>query len=291
MLFVILHIILCIIYLIIEHRQNERKHFLRAIVFAVPFCGFALWLIECYVRGQDLYGERTVDLDSLKVTDVKYRKLEVDDEDKTVVPLEEALIVNDTKLRRELMIDILHKNPEEYVDLLSRASGGDDVEVTHYATTTLLEIQGDYEKHLKDSMVLYESEQENIEYARQYKDALVAYTKSGLINGSILVTQQQALIDILDKLVQMQDKKQDILKYIEVALELKAYEKAYKMLNEKSEKLSDEMQWYKLAVRYYWEKGEKDRISETLDLIIQRNVYLTHENKRWYEYWRDGLGN
>ena len=93
-------------------------------------------------------------MDKLKVTDTKYRRLITDTgaDSETMVPLEEALIVNDAKMRRNLLLDILHRNPEEYLKTLENAMDSDDVEVTHYATTTVLEIQSEYEQQLQEYM-------------------------------------------------------------------------------------------------------------------------------------------
>ena len=44
------------------------------------------------------------------------------------------------ELRRELIMNVLNDNPEEYVELLKQARMNEDVEVVHYAITAMVEV-------------------------------------------------------------------------------------------------------------------------------------------------------
>ena len=39
------------------------------------------------------------------------------------------------------MMKLLHANPEQYVELLKRVTLSDDVELTHYASTSMMDAQ------------------------------------------------------------------------------------------------------------------------------------------------------
>ena len=67
-----------------------------------------------------------------------------------IVPLEEALIVNEPELRRELIMNVLNDNPEEYVELLKQARMNEDVEVVHYAITAMVELSKEYDSKLQE---------------------------------------------------------------------------------------------------------------------------------------------
>lgn len=70
-------------------------------------------------------------LQELKVEDQEQRNILVDDRTDyaNTVPLEEALIVDNPRQRRNLMLSILNENPGQYANLLSQARLNEDVEV------------------------------------------------------------------------------------------------------------------------------------------------------------------
>ena len=78
-------------------------------------------------------------LQELKVEDQEQRNILVDDRTDyaNTVPLEEALIVDNPRQRRNLMLSILNENPGQYANLLSQARLNEDVEVVHYAATAM----------------------------------------------------------------------------------------------------------------------------------------------------------
>ena len=69
--------------------------------------------------------------------------------DEKIVPLEEALLINKPGVRRELIMDVLNDDPEEYMDILKQARMNEDVEVVHYAITAMVELSKEYDFRLQ----------------------------------------------------------------------------------------------------------------------------------------------
>lgn len=57
----------------------------------------------------------------------------------STVPMEEAFLISEPQVRREMMMKLLHNDPEENIELLMMARFNDDPETAHYATATLTE--------------------------------------------------------------------------------------------------------------------------------------------------------
>lgn len=117
-----------------------RGHMLPAMVL-VPLWG-PLLLVLC-ARGE-AFGDALEDgtLESLLLNDEIRRGMQVQvrEGDAGVVPLEEALIVNDPSDRRRLMLSMLTDEPDAYLAQLQVAKLNDDVEVAHYAATAVAQI-------------------------------------------------------------------------------------------------------------------------------------------------------
>ena len=80
----------------------------------------------------------------------------MEENDRDVVPLEEALLLNDSSRRRELIMNVLNDNPGEYVELLKQARMNEDVEVVHYAITAMVELSKEYDYRLQKIEKIYE---------------------------------------------------------------------------------------------------------------------------------------
>lgn len=118
-----------------------RGHML-AVIVLVPLWG-PLLVVLLSVRSAVL-GEwlKESALESLRFNDDLHRSMSVPsgEDDAGVVPLEEALIVNDPAYRRRLMLSMLTEEPDAYLAQLQAAKLNDDVEVAHYAATAVAQI-------------------------------------------------------------------------------------------------------------------------------------------------------
>ena len=118
-----------------------RGHML-AVIVLVPLWG-PLLVVLLSARSA-VFGEGLKEsaLESLRFNDDLHRSILVHDRDADagVVPLEEALIVNDPACRRRLMLSMLTEEPDAYLAQLQAAKLNDDVEVAHYAATAVAQI-------------------------------------------------------------------------------------------------------------------------------------------------------
>ena len=90
-------------------------------------------------------GAKLIDLEDLHINDYRLLGIEEESTQMPVVPLEEAFLINDAATRRRLMVEILRQDPNQYIQLLQQARLNDDIEVTHYASTAMMEVQREYE--------------------------------------------------------------------------------------------------------------------------------------------------
>lgn len=136
---------------------NDMRADVRIVSFWCASCGRALlpfmllvplWGPLCvlllHVRTLIRAGEHTApDLEQMRVDDEERRSILVEEraDFANTVPLEEALIVNDSSQRRSLVMSILNDNPSHYIDVLSQARLNEDVEVVHYAATAMAQIR------------------------------------------------------------------------------------------------------------------------------------------------------
>ena len=118
-----------------------RGHMLPVIVL-VPLWGPLLVVLLSVCSAVFGEGLNESALEALRFNDDLHRSILVHerDADAGVIPLEEALIVNDPADRRRLMLSMLTEEPDAYLAQLQAAKLNDDVEVAHYAATAVAQI-------------------------------------------------------------------------------------------------------------------------------------------------------
>lgn len=266
-------------------------------VVCIPIVGVCLFLTELWAEKTGRCGIREISPEKTGLSDAKYKNIQVEREDHSgmVVPLEEAIAVNDAKTRRKLLLDILHKNPEEHIELLQRARMTDDTELTHYATTTMMEIQSGYEQIIRElenelrQVQISEDKSDWEKVLRKLRKELEMYIDSGLITGNILMIYRRKLGDVMTQLLALEpENKAYHLGKLENDIEQGAFEGVEEGLTALLDKWQEDEQVYRMLVNYYAATHQGDKIRKLLTEIEEKEIYLSSEGKRWFAFWRNG---
>ncbi len=288
-LVVLIHLIICIvIFLLMKQGKIKSSMVVYPAVVLVPVCGLVLLIIKEYRVRNTTPKERQVGVESFKISDIRYKRIEVDDDsnETITVPLEEAISVNNASVRRKLMMDILHRNPEEYIELLQMTRTADDTELTHYATTTMMEIQNKYEVEIhKLSEEITENPKE-LQVLKKYRKVLLKYIDSGLISGKILEIYREQLDDILSQLCEMIPENRVFFQdYIRNRIAFGKHDNIDAQIMDMINRWPKEAQVYQIYVEFLWNSNRGDEIPGVLNRLKERNVYLSSEGKTWLEFW------
>lgn len=288
-LVVLIHLIICIvIFLLMKQGKIKSSMVVYPAVVLVPVCGLVLLVIEEYRVRNTKQKERQVGVESFKISDIRYKRIVVDDDsnETITVPLEEAISVNNASVRRKLMMDILHRNPEEYIELLQMTRTADDTELTHYATTTMMEIQNKYELEIHKLSEEIKENPKELQVLKKYRKVLLKYIDSGLISGKILEIYRAQLDDILRKLCEMLPENRVYFQdYIRNQIALGKNDNVDGQIMDMINRWPDEVQVYQIYVEFLWKSNRGDEIPGVLNRLKEGNVYLSSEGKAWLEFW------
>lgn len=99
-LYAIIHALICAaLYLCVRRRVLKFSEQLMPIIVLVPFAGLGTAVIADYYSRRHLSGTRPMTVEELHLDDddLRLRKLTPDEGENAVIPLEEAMSVNDAK--------------------------------------------------------------------------------------------------------------------------------------------------------------------------------------------------
>ena len=288
-IFAVLHVILCIvIYLCVRSRILKFSEQLMPIIALVPIAGIGIAIIADYYSRSHKAGTRDMTLEELHLDyeDLRLQQISPEDNENVVIPLEEAMSVNDAKTRRMLMLDILHQDPNQYTELLHHACMDDDIEVSHYASTAVMELQRGYEYAIQKSEKEYGRNPEDVIVRDRYIHDLKKYIKSGLIDENILFVYQHRYADVLKKKIADQPEDMDaVLLAVDNDMELGNYTDAISLSDTAVRKWPHREAVWLTKLKVCERLNDGVGIKAVIAQMKERNVYLTKQGKDTMAFW------
>lgn len=186
--------------------------FIPLLVF-IPLFGFLSALTaDLTNRYKEKFAEPGV-IETVKLEkDIYWKSIRKQSHSENVVPLEEALIINDRQTRKKLVLDTLLDDPMKNIDILLLARENNDVDTAHYANTTIAKIQRDFQLQIQKLAAAHDSDRVNSTILGQYILTLSKFIESGLSEAYLLKRQRIILAGLLDEKIKMDGWSKEVLK-------------------------------------------------------------------------------
>ena len=287
----LIHMLVCLVLstLVKLGMLPVRGHMLPTMVL-VPLWG-PLLLVLC-ARGE-AFGDALEDgtLESLRLNDEIRRGMQVQvrEGDAGVVPLEEALIVNDPSDRRRLMLSMLTEDPDAYLAQLQAAKLNDDVEVAHYAATAVAQISKESDLKLQQLARAFKTDP-STENLDAYCDFLGTYLDSGLAEGRVEQIQRQQYARLLARRCEREDGAALRIRYVTALADAGELDEAEAVITQLVADTPDEQEAWMLCLRLAVMRRDGEAVQQVIDAIDNQHVYLSAENREKLAFWRNGEG-
>jgi hypothetical protein len=281
------HVIICVVYLFIFARLKLYLSLFPVVLF-IPFLGIVILLI-LYVITRLKRKVKAYDKDGLFLETAKMDYLSEFDEEKerNIVPVEEALIINEKNVQRSLVMEIAKRDPEGYLENLKKALLSDDTETAHYAASSITELKRGYDRKLAESERIYRRNPASGIARREYIDVLNDILIADLAIDSIRDKHISALVSTLEYDIQNSEKPphESFEMLIEYSLKAgdvhsaKKWQSKYQQLYYKS----DRPIRLKLLIAY--ETKDTAMFSSTIDEVKRAKFPITQKTKSMLEFW------
>lgn len=265
-----------------------RGHML-AVMVLVPLWGpllVVLLIARSAVFGDDL---KDASLEALRINDDMHRSMLVQgrEGDDGVVPLEEALIVNDPGDRRRLMLSMLTEDPDAYLAQLQAAKLNDDVEVAHYAATAVAQISKESDLKLQQLERAFKTDP-SAQNLNVYCDYLGTYLASGLAEGRVAQIQRQQYARLLARRCEREDGLALRVRYVTALADAGEVDEAEDVAERLVADAPDEQDVWMLCLRLAVLRRDGEMVQRVIDAVDKQHVYLSAENREKLAFWREG---
>lgn len=265
-----------------------RGHML-AVMVLVPLWGpllVVLLIARSAVFGGDL---KDATLEALRINDDMHRSMLVQgrEGDDGVVPLEEALIVNDPGDQRRLMLSMLTEDPDAYLAQLQAAKLNDDVEVAHYAATAVAQISKESDLKLQQLERAFKTDP-SAQNLNAYCDYLGTYLASGLAEGRVAQIQRQQYARLLARRCEREDGLALRVRYATALADAGEVDEAEDVAERLVADAPDEQDVWMLCLRLAVLRRDGEMVRRVIDAVDKQHVYLSAENREKLAFWREG---
>ncbi len=287
---IFIHILLCVFTFIGTHFKFLKVHkYMFFVVLCLPFWGFLAVLFlhfQVLLKKDDTIA---VGVQKMKLDSALYKGIAVEEKktDDSLVAIEEALLINSPKVRREIIMDVLNDNPAEYVEFLQKAGNNEDPEVVHYAVTAMVEISKENDETLQRIGREYEENPDDIKVLSDYCDFLWRVIAQNLLSGQVEIMNRNLYSELVSKKLEHIKSMEDYIRYFENEFALKNYGIAGKILAEADKLYGDFEDIILIKLKYYSQLRKADKIKELITDVQSKKMFVSRRVKEAMAFWKD----
>ena len=262
--------------------DNRRTYLLRFIVMilcpvvgpAFFFAGHLFYLVVFW---------RDVDLADVIFSKDRVRThMKADEErERDIIPLEEAILVNEKKNLRMVMMNVIKEDFSNCLASITLALDSEDSEASHYAAAVLSDELNKFRIYVQR---LWKQMQEEDAGQTECEEMLLDYMNDILKQHIFSSHEQRTFVNILagaaESLYGKEPARFTLGRYEEVCLrtlETKDFETCEKWCGRLAEQFPEELPAYTCRLKLQFAKQEREAFFETLDALKKSNVVIDNE--------------
>ncbi|MCX0371705.1 hypothetical protein LIZ77_13170 [Clostridium perfringens] len=278
-----------ILYIVMKLLRRNESNTVFLISLSIPYVGFIILLsiLICKKIISTDYGNELLKRESKYEKSisllVRYAELE---HKKDLIPAEEALILNNNSIKRDLIKDVLKKDTYKYRNVLLNALMDEDTETSHYAATAITQMKGKLTILMQKFEADYEKNTKCQENADMFLKAIKDYIESNFIDSK----ECNKLKNIYKKVLEQYKQNFKFTSYqfeelIKIYINLKEYKSALEYTNEFKEQFKDDIRPYTLLLEIYYCLKDKKNFNNIILEIRESNLILDSQSLDLLRFW------
>ncbi len=250
------------------------------VMLLCPVVGFVFFFVA-----QLLY--KTVFRFGVNLDDVTFSKERVDtqvkadeEQGRNIIPIEEALAVNDNKSLRTAMLSIIRGEVDSSLSSIAMALKSGDSETAHYAASILSDRLNEFRMNVRKRYAEIQENPERTECAEELIDYM-----NGILKQKIFTKLEQngyvrMMAEVADILYQKDASRLTLDRYEGVCLRLMEegqYDDSEKWCLRVAEKHPEALCAYTCRLKLYFTQKNRDAFFQTLDNLKKTEIVIDNE--------------
>jgi hypothetical protein len=213
------------------------------------------------------------------------------EEETNLIPFNEALILNDNKTKRKMLIDLLKGEFLKNVDALELALQSDDSETSHYAATAIQQVKSDLMKNMRKIEEKLANENDVI-LLESYRDMIKHYIRIEFLDERTRKKYTYKYIHTLDRLLEQSptSDSRNYLEKIEAALYLAEHHIALKTAEQFLSLFPDKEEAYFASMNVHYTMKNKTEFKRVINRLRSSDIKLSPNRLNQLRFWLQGDG-
>ncbi|SDX86214.1 hypothetical protein [Lachnobacterium bovis] len=295
LLFVLLFFVLSYKDIVVNSRLMLALVIFIPVVGAITFIAIDYLLVQVHLKGNikfSLSGKNIKENEAMskdnsvsEYSSLRNAGLSNDD----AVPLEDALIMEDRKLRRSVMLDVLMDDSKNHSHsaIINKARLNDDVEVVHYATAATIEITTDYENKLAELDKKYKEATDDKRkiVLDEYINVIETYINTGILQGRMLRIHQATYFQLLAERINYLNDIDDYEKLANNYIKMKQYDLAEGVISDMAELWPNSEHTWLTQIRLFSTLKRGKDLHELITRIKKGSFYKSRKLQEVIDFW------
>lgn len=287
---IVIHLLVCgFLFLGIHSGILKVHNYMFFVALLLPFWGEVVVLLLHLQIVLKRDGKAELGVDKFKVKSELYKSISMDSGTNTqrTVPMEDALLINNSAERRALILDVLNDNPKDYIEFLQKAGDNDDTEVVHYAVTAMVELSKENDALLHMLEKQYEAEPENPEILEAYTDLLWECLSMNMMQGQVEKMNRELFSTLMLKKIAKDGSVEDYVRSVMNDLIQKNYRNASFVLERMKEQYPAQEEYFLLKIQYLAALKRSEDIQKLLAEVKEKQIYFSAKGKEAIAFWEN----
>jgi hypothetical protein len=292
---VLIYNFICFLYIYFFNYKRKKKWLAQYLIsFFFPLLGFLLiYLMNKRVRSQkeaipNRLMKQKADLDQREISIFK----EDVEKGRNVIPIEDALILNENKVRRTMLLDLLKDESILNIDTLKFALENEDSETSHYAATAIMELKRKLLNSMQSLDLQVDENPNDLNTLSAYKEVITQYINSGFLDEKTLLKNKYNYSAILEKMIEIQPNEESyFVEKISCDLSLAEYSTAryYCDLFVRLHPNCEDAYFMDMQIHYLMKNSES--FEKSLNQLRNSSVRLSPTGLSKLRFWLQGEWN
>lgn len=280
---------LFIILLYIVRCKNNWLPLFLLLIFC-PFIGpvIAISMYRQRVNEENTLPDWIINANQNQVEQQSFVPIDVEKE-KNNIPVIDAILLNENKVKRKLLMDLLKNNSPNNMKVLNFALQSQDSETSHYAASAILEIK----RKLLNTIHKLEQELENnpndLNKLCSYVEAIKEYTDNGFFDSITEDKYKGIYSSTLEKMIEIEPFNEEFyVKKINHDIEARRFEIAKYYGEMFLRYCPNEEDAYFMIMQLHYEMKNFEELHNVLEKLKQSTVRLSPKGLEKMRFWLGG---
>ncbi len=266
----------------IRTRGNKEKKWTKYVILSI-------FMFLCPVTGllflglgtilYKIFFDSSIDLAAITFSKERVDILERPDmeTEMNLVPMEEAIIIDDKENLRQLLLTVLRGDISKSINTVTKALNSSDSEASHYAASAIMDIMNEFQTTLQKFHAQLETDPNDKEVNQLFIEYLIKMLNTNFLSDMELKTYVYSLVQVCQNVYEHDKSNLKTFYYsdvINLLVKISDIQAAKLWVSRLQEEHPDDIEAYRCILRFYYLTHDKEQFFHYMDRLKRSDIAI-----------------